>query len=111
MAVNANTSVSVAGMKSAQGSFQDALDEVNRSYTQMSSQIGTLRSSWTGDASSTFLGAMDAWLQDFATVRSQLNLMYEKLQSSTGAYDSTHQNTNDMAAGVAKGMTQPLPGF
>ncbi|MFJ6837877.1 WXG100 family type VII secretion target [Streptomyces sp. NPDC091209] len=106
-----DTSVSLAGMKSAQGDFQNALDEVNSSYTQMTSQIDTLRASWTGDASSTFQGAMDTWLQDFATVRSQLSLMFEKLQANTGGYTNTHQATTDAAAQVKQGMAQSLPGF
>lgn len=106
-----DTSVSLAGMKSAQGDFQNALDEVNGSYTQMASQIDTLRGSWTGDASSTFQSAMDTWLQDFSTVRSQLSLMLEKLQANTGGYTNTHQATTDAAAQVKQSMGQGLPGF
>ncbi|WP_327425558.1 WXG100 family type VII secretion target (plasmid) [Streptomyces sp. NBC_01527] len=109
MAGTPNTSVDVSGMKSAQGSFQDALDEVNKSYTQMSSQISDLQASWTGDASASFLGAMETWLQDFSTVRSQLNLMFEKLQSGTGSYDGLHGETVNIASGVGKGMG--LQGF
>ncbi|MFD7677881.1 MULTISPECIES: WXG100 family type VII secretion target [unclassified Streptomyces] len=111
MAGNTEASVDIAGMKLAQGSFQTAVDEANGSYTQMESQIDALRASWTGDAASTYQGAMDTWLQDFATVRSQLTLMLEKLQANTGDYTVTHQSTTDTASTLHKNMTQPLPGF
>ncbi|MEV7325856.1 WXG100 family type VII secretion target [Streptomyces sp. NPDC093970] len=105
-----STSVSLEGMKAAQGDFQNALDEANSSYSSMAGQIDALRASWTGDASSTFQSAMDTWLQDFATVRSQLSLMFEKLQANTGGYADTHQTTTDAAAQVRQGMAG-LPGF
>ncbi|MFD0276377.1 WXG100 family type VII secretion target [Kitasatospora sp. NPDC127111] len=108
---NQTTSVNIEGMLGAQGSFQTAVDEVNRSYTQMAGQIDTLRSSWTGDASTTFLSAMNTWLQDFGTVREQLGLMLEKLQANTGGYGTVHQATADVAAQFSKGMANPLPGF
>ncbi|MEW2168012.1 WXG100 family type VII secretion target [Streptomyces sp. NPDC007084] len=111
MAGNTEASVNIAGMKSAQGSFQSALDEANSSYTQMQSQIDALRASWTGEAASTYQGAMDTWLRDFATVRAQLGLMLEKLQANTGTYTTTHQATTDTANTLHKSMTQPLPGF
>ncbi|MFJ3793425.1 WXG100 family type VII secretion target [Kitasatospora sp. NPDC090091] len=108
---NQTTSVSIEGMLSAQGNFQTALDEVNRTYTQMASQIETLQASWTGEASNTYLGAMNTWIQDFGTVRGQLALMLEKLQANTGSYDTTHQATTDLASQLSKGMAAPLPGF
>ncbi|MGW3121597.1 WXG100 family type VII secretion target [Streptomyces sp. NPDC001107] len=111
MAANMSTSVDTSGMRIAQGSFQTALDEVNSTYTQMQSQIDTLRSSWTGDASATFQGAMSTWLTDFGTVKQQLELMLQKLQANTGSYDTTHQNTSDVATQLHKTMSTPLPGF
>ncbi|MFD9596449.1 WXG100 family type VII secretion target [Kitasatospora sp. NPDC004745] len=108
---NQTTSVSIEGMLAAQSNFQTALDEANRTYTQMAGQIETLQSSWTGDASTTYLGAMNTWLQDFGTVRTQLGLMLEKLQANTGSYGTTHQATTDMASQLSKGMATPLPGF
>lgn len=105
------TSVSTEGMLSAQGSFQTALDDVNSTYAQMQSQIDTLRSSWSGDAASTFQGAMDTWLSDFGTVKQQLDLMLQKLQANTGSYDTTHRNTSDAATQLHKNMSNPLPGF
>ncbi|MEV6546742.1 WXG100 family type VII secretion target [Streptomyces sp. NPDC051665] len=111
MADNMNTSVDTSGMKAAQGSFQTALDEANRTYTQMQGQIDALRASWTGDASSTFQGAMDTWLSDFGTVKQQLDLMLQKLQANTGSYDTTHQATMDTASQLGKTMASPLPGF
>lgn len=111
MVSNAETSVNLAGMKSAQSSFQTALDEANSSYTQMASQIEALRASWTGDASSTFQSAMDSWLQDFSAVRSQLGLMLEKLQANTGSYANTHETTVTAAGTLQSGMSQRLPGF
>ncbi|WP_217553126.1 WXG100 family type VII secretion target [Streptomyces sp. GbtcB6] len=111
MAANTNTSVDTSGMRTAQGSFQTALDEVNGTYTQMQSQIEALRSSWTGDASTTFQSAMDTWLTDFGTVKQQLELMLQKLQANTGSYDTTHQNTTDAASQLSKTMSAPLPGF
>ncbi|MGQ4436911.1 MULTISPECIES: WXG100 family type VII secretion target [unclassified Streptomyces] len=111
MAGNVNTSVDTSGMRIAQGSFQTALDEVNATYTQMQSQIDTLRSNWSGDAATTFQGAMDTWLSDFGTVKQQLELMLQKLQANTGSYDTTHQATSDTATQLHKSMTTPLPGF
>ncbi|MEU2424745.1 MULTISPECIES: WXG100 family type VII secretion target [Streptomyces] len=111
MAANTSTSVDTSGMRTAQGSFQTALDEVNNTYTQMQSQIEALRSSWTGDASSTFQSAMDTWLTDFGTVKQQLELMLQKLQANTGSYDTTHQHTTDAATQLHKSMSTPLPGF
>ncbi|MQS16220.1 WXG100 family type VII secretion target [Streptomyces kaniharaensis] len=108
---NQTTSVNIEGMLGAQGSFQTAVDEVNRTYTQMAGQIEALQSSWTGDASATFLSAMSTWLQDFGTVRQQLGLMLEKLQANTGTYGTTHQATTDVAAQLGRGMANPLPGF
>ncbi|MEU5095074.1 WXG100 family type VII secretion target [Streptomyces sp. NPDC020996] len=111
MAANTNTSVDTSGMRSAQGSFQTALDDANSTYTQMQSQIEALRASWTGDAAGTFQTAMDTWLSDFGTVKQQLELMLHKLQASTGSYDTTHRATTDTATQLHKNMTAPLPGF
>lgn len=105
------TSVSLEGMKAAQGNFQTAVEEANSSYSQMESQIRTLEASWTGDAASTYTGAMDQWLQDFSTVKQQLNLMLEKLQANTGTYTTTHSNTTDVAGQLKNSMASPLPGF
>ncbi|GAA4794595.1 WXG100 family type VII secretion target [Streptomyces ziwulingensis] len=111
MAANTNTSVDISGMLAAQSSFETAVGDADSSYTSMQSQIDALRSSWSGDAANTYQIAMDNWLADFNTVRTQLSLMLQKLQANTGTYDTTHQGTSDTATVLAKTMSDPLPGF
>lgn len=111
MAANTNTSVDTSGMRSAQDSFQTALTEVKGSYTQMESQIETLRGQWSGEASTGYLSAMETWLRDFDTVQRNLALMLQKLQDSIISYDSTHHTTSDVSSQLQKSMSAPLPGF
>ncbi|MCW2904626.1 MAG: hypothetical protein JWO67_6891 [Streptosporangiaceae bacterium] len=105
------TSVSLEGMKLAQGNFESAVQEANSQYSMMQGQIETLLASWTGEAATVFGGAMNTWLQDFAVVRDQLQLMLEKLQQNTGVYTTTHDSTVQAAGAVRNSMPAGLPGF
>ncbi|MEW2520813.1 WXG100 family type VII secretion target [Actinacidiphila alni] len=108
------TSVELQGMTAAQGTFQTALDHGATSYAQMAGQIEGLSASWTGDASSIYSGAMQAWLDDFNKVNQALRTMLEKLQQNTHVYANTHEETqqtaHQVAQNIASGVTA-LPGF
>ncbi|WP_328473516.1 WXG100 family type VII secretion target [Streptomyces sp. NBC_00448] len=108
------TSVELQGMTAAQGTFQTALDDGATSYAQMAGQIDGLRGSWTGDASTIYGNAMQAWLDDFNKVNQALRTMLEKLQQNTQVYANTHEETqqtaNTVAQNIASGVTS-LPGF
>jgi ESAT-6 family protein len=112
---NNNTSVSLDGMKAAQGTFQTALDESTSSYSQMDGQIEGLRSSWTGQAASIYGSAMEKWLEDFNVVNNALRTMLEKLQANTGVYANTHEDTQQQANQVqqliSSGNFSGLAGF
>jgi uncharacterized protein YukE len=94
-------------MKAAQGHFQNALEQVNTAYTNMSEQQGTLAANWTGEASSSFGRALTTWLDDLGIVRSQLILILEKLAANTGVYT----NTNEGSSQMANAFLQGLPGL
>ncbi|MEU6028854.1 WXG100 family type VII secretion target [Streptomyces tauricus] len=111
MAANTNTSVDISGMLAAQTSFETAVGDANSTYASMQGQIDGLRTSWSGDAANTYQIAMDSWLADFNTVKTQLSLMLQKLQTNTGTYHTTHEGTSDTATVLAKSMSDPLPGF
>ncbi|WP_329457202.1 WXG100 family type VII secretion target [Streptomyces sp. NBC_01497] len=110
-----NTAVDLDGMKAAQGTFQTALDETTSSYSQMDGQIEGLRSSWTGQASTIYGSAMEKWLEDFNVVNNALRTMLEKLQSNTGVYANTHEDTQQQANQVqqliSSGNFSGLAGF
>lgn len=106
------TSVDIQGMQAAQGSFQTAVDETTRTYTQMEGQISSLAASWTGDAASTYLGAMQEWLSEFQQVRAALGRMLETLGGNSNVYVTVHGNTQAQAAAVGKQIATPaLPSF
>ena len=110
-----NTAVDLAGMKAAQGTFQTALDETSQTYSQMTGQIEGLLSAWTGQAATIYNGAMQKWLEDFNVVNVNLRLMLEKLQSNTGVYANTHEDTQQQANQVQQlisgGNFSGLQGF
>jgi len=61
------TSVDVQGMTAAQANFQNALDQVNTAYSNMTEQQSTLAANWTGETAATFGNALNQWLEDFST--------------------------------------------
>lgn len=98
------TSVDVQGMVAAQNSFQNALDQCNTAYSNMSEQQSTLASNWTGEAASSFGQALNQYLEDLNTVRSQLSTMLETLSSNTGVYTNTNEGSSQMASAFANGL-------
>ncbi|MFD8542566.1 WXG100 family type VII secretion target [Streptomyces sp. NPDC059649] len=108
------TAVELQGMTAAQHTFQTTLDEATSSYAQMDGQIEGLRASWSGQASTIYQGAMQAWLSDFTQVNQALRTMLEKLGQNTNIYADTHENTQQQANQVAQAMGSGavgLPGF
>jgi WXG100 family type VII secretion target len=100
----ANTSVDIQGMVSAQQDFQNALDQVNTAYQDMSEEQMTLAANWTGEAASTFGKALAAYLDDLGIVQKQLAGMCEKLSQHTGVYTNTHEQSGEMAAAFMQGL-------
>src|ERR1700736_4647051 len=74
-----DTSVDVQGMVLAQGNFQNALDQVNTAYSNMSEQQSMLMSNWTGEAASSFGQALPQYLDALQIVRTHLSTMTETL--------------------------------
>ena len=58
-----------------------------------------------------FLGAMRQWLEDFSSVRSKLQTIYEKFEADTGNYQAVHSNTVDEANALKNAIAGGLPGF
>jgi|SRR5579871_516030 len=104
------TSVDIAGMTAAQAAFQNALDQVNTAYSNMSEQQATLASNWTGETASAFGAALDQWLQDFNVVKVQLTRILETLSANTGVYARTDEGSQQMAASFSGGLSG-LPGL
>jgi WXG100 family type VII secretion target len=102
--VAANTSVDIQGMTAAQSSFQNALDQCNTAYSNMTEQQSTLASNWTGEAASSFGQALSQYLEDLNTVRSQLSSMLETLSSNTGVYANTSEGSSQLANAFATGL-------
>ena len=100
-----NTSVDVQGMTAAQANFQNALDQVNTAYSNMTEQQSTLAGNWTGETASTFGQALEQWLQDFATVRTQLTRILETLSQNTGVYSNTNEQSTQMASSFRSGLS------
>ena len=98
------TNVDVAGMALAQVDFQNALDQVNTTLTDMSEEQSTLAANWTGEAASSFGQALQTWLEDLQVVQQQLAGMCEKLSSHTGVYTNTHEQSSEMAAAFMQGL-------
>jgi WXG100 family type VII secretion target len=98
------TSVDIAGMTSAQGNFQNALDACNTAYTNMTEQQSTLAASWTGEAASSFGQALSQYLDDLSTVRTQLSTMLETLSANTGVYSNTDEQSSSMASAFSSGL-------
>jgi len=106
----ANTSVDVEGMKVAQGHFQNAVDQVNTSYNNMSQEQANLAANWTGEAASSFGNALQTWLDDLRVVQTQLVTILEKLSTNTGVYANTSANSTQMANSFLQGL-HGLPGL
>ncbi|MFH9090395.1 WXG100 family type VII secretion target [Streptomyces sp. NPDC017673] len=106
------TNVDIEGMVAAQGAFQTAVDETGRTRTQMETQITSLIASWSGDAATTYLGAMTEWLSEYQRVCEALQRMLETLQNNTHLYGNVHSGTQSQASAVARTMATPaLPAF
>jgi WXG100 family type VII secretion target len=99
------TSVDIQGMRGAQQNFQQALDNVNTAYTNMTEQQSTLAANWTGETASTFGQALNQWLEDFSTVRTQLTRILEALSQNTGVYANTNEQSQQMAGSFQSGMS------
>jgi WXG100 family type VII secretion target len=104
------TSVDIQGMTAAQANFQNALDQVNTAYSDMSEQQSTLRANWYGETASSFGVALDQWLQDFNTVKVQLTNILDALSANTGVYANTNEGSQQMALSFSSGMSG-LPGL
>lgn len=100
-----NTSVDIAGMTAAQPHFQTAVDNCNTAYNNMTEQQSTLAANWTGETASTFGQAMNQWLEDFNTVRTQLTHILETLSQNTGVYANTQEGSQQMAASFQSGLS------
>jgi WXG100 family type VII secretion target len=100
----AHTSVDIEGMKVAQGHFQNAVDQVNTAYNNMSQEQGNLAANWTGEAASSFGNALQTWLADLNVVQTQLVTILEKLSTNTGVYANTSENSTQMANAFMQGL-------
>jgi WXG100 family type VII secretion target len=105
------TAVDVDGMRAALPHFEQALTETGSALTNMQSQATTLEGGWTGDAASAFIGALNAWLENCATVKKQLQIVTDKLETLTGAYHQVHTSTTDSASSLRQAISAGLPGF
>jgi WXG100 family type VII secretion target len=92
-------------MVAAQGNFQNALDQVNTAYSDMSEQASTLAANWAGETASKFGIALTQWLDDFGIVQQQLSTILQTLSSNTGVYANTNQGSQEMADSFANGMS------
>ena len=99
-----DTSVDVQGMALAQGNFQNALDQVNTAYSNMSEQQSMLMANWTGEAASSFGQALTQYLDDLQVVRTQLSTMTETLSANTGVYTNTNEGSTQLANSFATGL-------
>ncbi|MFF4490849.1 WXG100 family type VII secretion target [Streptomyces sp. NPDC001544] len=111
MAEVSPTTVDVEGMRAALPHFEQALTETGSAFTNMQSQVNTLESTWKGDAGSTFLNALNTWLENCDTVKKQLQIVTEKLESLTGEYGRVHTSTTDAATSLQQAIGAGLPGF
>jgi WXG100 family type VII secretion target len=102
---NQMTSVDIAGMQAAQTSFQNALDQVNTAYNNMSEQQGALAANWSGETSSKFGMALEKWLEDFQIVQKELASIIDTLGTNTGVYANTEDESTQMANAFANGMS------
>jgi WXG100 family type VII secretion target len=98
------TSVSVQGMVAAQGHFQNALDQTNTAYSNMTEQQSTLMANWSGEAASAFGQALTQYLEDLGTVRTQLASITETLSTNTGVYSNTNEGSTQMATAFRTGL-------
>jgi WXG100 family type VII secretion target len=106
------TSVDIQGMVAAQANFQCAVDQVNTAYCDMLEQQATLMENWKGEAASTFGIAFERYLEDFKTVRSELEGILEALHENTGVYANTEGGSRQVAASFASHSGLPgLPGL
>ena len=102
-----DTSVSLEGMKAAQGNFQNALEQCNTAYTSITEQQSVLAGNWTGEAASAFGQALTNYLDDLQIVRTQLSNITEQLSQNTGVY----ANTNEGSTQLANQFSTGLPGL
>lgn len=111
MAGNGQQNVDIAGMRAAQPHFESALSETSQVYNNMSEQAVTLESSWTGDASRSFINALNQWLENCNIVKQQLQHVTDQLAANTGSYQNVHANTSDAASSLNSAIGAGLPGF
>ncbi|MEU8718386.1 WXG100 family type VII secretion target [Streptomyces sp. NPDC048663] len=111
MAEGTPTRVDVEGMRAALPHFEQALTETASAFSNMQTQASTLESSWHGDARTVFISALNNWLENCDTVKKQLQIVTDKLESLTGAYGTVHANTTDSASTLQQAIAAGLPGF
>jgi WXG100 family type VII secretion target len=94
-------STDIERMQAAEGIFQNALDAVNTSYQDMTSQQDTLAANWQGETSSAFGIALTQYLEDLGSVRNALASLMNTMGQNTGIY----ANTNEQSQQVAQAFT------
>ncbi|MCZ1007835.1 WXG100 family type VII secretion target [Streptomyces lydicus] len=111
MAGNQPTSVDVPGMRSALPHFEQGLMETRQAHKAMFDQLTALRGGWQGDAAVTFEAAVQNWIDNCDKVHAALQVVFEKLEATTGKYESVHGQTSDEAASLQSAIAAGLPGM
>ena len=90
-------------MKASLLLFENALGRTRRVTTSMREQANTLGGGWTGAAAGDFTAALNAWLDDCATVQRQLEIVTESIRKSTGEHMRARTGPVEPAEGKEPG--------
>ncbi|NEA68421.1 hypothetical protein [Streptomyces sp. SID12488] len=93
----------IEGMKASLLRLENVLGRTRQVTTSMRDQANTLGADWTGAAAGDFNAALNAWLDDCATVERQLEIVTERLRKSTGEHARALTGTGDGAGGPTEG--------
>lgn len=86
-----NVRTTEEGMQVAEAQFADKSSRFSSDLSSVESQIAALSSTWQGQASASFQGAMDIWSQQFQKIIAQLIRMREMMGGNRNEYVSTEE--------------------
>ena len=109
--------VDVHAMLQAASEMEDKHDSIRSQVTSLQSEIGSLETTWTGQAASQFNNAMQNFYDDCNTILTSLQHLAQAVDKSAMQYEQTHHMTTDQAQALANRISATpaglpgLPGF
>ncbi|MGP4014270.1 WXG100 family type VII secretion target [Saccharopolyspora sp. 5N708] len=102
--VNQPISTTATGMQRAADVYDTKIAESQTNRGRVNSEVQTLLSTWTGEASGIFRQAMTQWDADFNQIIQRAQWVREQIAAGGKQYQGAEQNNADAARQFAGGL-------